>query len=199
MSQQVLQRPTLVLNRSWQPIHVSTVARALIMLYGGTIRVVDPRDYQTYSWSDWSELRPRDGEHAVRSASLCLRVPEVVVLATYDGMPGRTVPFSRRNIFRRDHHACQYCGAQPRVDELTIDHVIPRAQGGVSSWDNCVLACFECNRRKADRTPEQAHMRLRRMPKQPHWRPIYAWHSKPIKSWERFLGEAYWNVPLEDQ
>ncbi len=58
MSQRVLQRPTLVLNRNWQPIHVATVARAVIMLYSGTVRVVDPQDYQTYDWDDWSRLRP---------------------------------------------------------------------------------------------------------------------------------------------
>ena len=164
---QVLRRPTLVLNRNWQPIHVATVARALIMLYGGTVRVVDPQDYQTYDWSDWSRLRPQEDEHFVRTVSYRLRVPEVVVLASYDGIPGTTVPFSRRNIYKRDRYSCQYCGAQPDVEDLTIDHVIPRAQGGVSSWENCVLACYDCNRLKADRTPHQAKMRLRHTPQTP--------------------------------
>ena len=153
MSQSVLQRPTLVLNRNWQPIHVATVARAVIMLYTGTVRVVDPKDYQTYNWDDWSRLRPHAEEHCIHSVSYQLRVPEVVVLAHYDGMPGTTVPFSRRNIYKRDRYTCQYCGRQPAIEDLTIDHVIPRAQGGVSSWENCVLACFECNKHKADHTP----------------------------------------------
>jgi 5-methylcytosine-specific restriction endonuclease McrA len=198
MSQAVLQRPTLVLNRNWQPIHVATVARAVIMLYSGTVRVVDPKDYQTYNWDDWSRLRPREDEHCIRSIRWRLRVPEVVVLAHYDGLPGSTVPFSRRNIYKRDRYSCQYCGRQPAIEELTIDHVLPRAQGGTSSWENCVLACFECNKQKADRTPEQARMRLRHPPQRPVWRPLYSWHSKPIKSWARFLGEAYWNVTLMD-
>ena len=81
MSHGILQRPTLVLNRNWQPIHVATVARAVIMLYSGTVRVVDPQDYQTYDWEDWSRLHPADDEHCIRSVSHRLRVPEVVVLA----------------------------------------------------------------------------------------------------------------------
>ena len=90
-----------------------------------------------------------------------LRVPEVVALSGYDRTAGGPVTFSRRNIFKRDHYTCQYCGAQPGSEELTLDHVVPRSQGGVSSWENCVLACMACNKRKADRTPEQARMHLR--------------------------------------
>ena len=85
-----------------------------------------------------------------------LRVPEVITLTGYDRLPTRAVTFSRRNIFKRDRFQCQYCGVNPGGEELTIDHVVPRAQGGVSSWTNCVLACIDCNKRKADRTPQQA-------------------------------------------
>ena len=198
MSLRIVQRPTLVLNRNWQPIHIATVARAVIMLYSGTVRVVDPRDYQTYDWEDWSRQRPVDDEYCSRSVTRRLRVPEVVVLAHYDGVPGTSVPFSRRNIYKRDRYTCQYCGLQPAIEDLTIDHVVPRAQGGVSTWENCVLACFECNRSKADHTPAQAGMRLRHAPQRPVWRPFYSWHAKPVKSWARFLGEAYWNITLQN-
>ena len=64
----------------------------------------------------------------MRSVAMRLRVPEVVVLAHYDGLPGATVPFSRRNIYRRDRYTCQYCGSQPAMEELTIDHVRPRSR-----------------------------------------------------------------------
>ncbi|MFW6169163.1 MAG: HNH endonuclease [Planctomycetota bacterium] len=198
MSQRVLKRPTLVLNRNWQPIHVATVARAVVMLYSGTVRVVDPRDYQTYDWEDWSRLRPTEDEHCIRGVTRRFRVPEVVVLPHYSGLPGTTVPFSRRNLYKRDGYTCQYCGKRPAIEDLTIDHVIPRSQGGVSSWDNCVLACFRCNCRKADQSPKQARMRLRHPPQQPKWRALYSWHATPIKSWSRFLGEAYWNVTLQN-
>jgi 5-methylcytosine-specific restriction endonuclease McrA len=223
----ILQRPTLVLNRNWQPVPVAIVARALVMLWNESARVVDPSDYQTYTWEDWSKLRPAEDERFIRAVRFRLRVPEVITLTDFDRLPAATVSFSRRNIFKRDHYTCQYCGhqgwsqlgkdfrsgasidngspryqrnrppQQPGMEELTLDHVIPRAQSGGSQWDNCVLACLECNKRKADRTPEQAKMRLKRKPAQPGWNLQYAIHQQRIESWSRFVSEAYWNVELE--
>ena len=196
MVAKVLQRPTLVLNRNWQPVNVATVARALTLLFNETARVVDPTDYQLYTWADWSKLCPRDGERFVQGVRFRLRVPEVITLCGYDRLPTAAVTFSRRNVFKRDRFACQYCGDQPGSEELTLDHVVPRAQGGESRWDNCVLACVACNKRKADRTPEQAGMRLRQQPVQPTWRPLYAAHNVRIESWSKFISEAYWNAEL---
>jgi 5-methylcytosine-specific restriction endonuclease McrA len=131
------------------------------------------------------------------SVNLRLRVPEVIALTGYDRMPRRAVTFSRRNIFKRDRFQCQYCGVSPGCEELTIDHVTPRAQGGVSSWTNCVLACIDCNKRKADRTPKQAGMALASAPRRPAWKPAYADHRVRLASWSKFISEAYWNVELE--
>ena len=198
MSVSVLQRPTLVLNRSWQPVSVATVSRALIMLWNASALVVDPDDFRLYSWSDWSKLVPRDGEPFLQAVTFRMRVPEVLTLTKYDRPREAAVTFSRRNIFKRDHATCQYCGSRPGTSELTIDHVLPRSQGGASTWDNCVLACVACNARKANRTPEQAHMHLRRKPFRPAWRPYYAAHGARIESWSKFLSEAYWNVTLDE-
>ena len=192
----VLQRPTLVLNRNWQPVNVATVGRALLMLWNESARVVDPHDYQMYDWADWSRLTPQDDEPFIQAVRARVRVPEVVALAAYDRLPSAAVSFSRRNIFKRDHYTCQYCGVQPGGDELTIDHVVPRAQGGISSWTNCVLACVACNKRKADRTPAQAGFRLRKTPVRPAWKPLYAAPSMRIAGWDKFVSEAYWNVTL---
>ena len=197
MTAKILQRPTLVLNRNWQAVNVATVARALVLLWNESARVVDPADYQVYGWEDWAKLRPDDGDRFIRAVRFRLRVPEVIVLSAYDRLPAAAVTFSRRNIFKRDHYTCQYCGVQPGGEELTIDHVVPRAQGGDSRWDNCVLACLTCNSHKADRTPEQAHMRLRRTPVQPKWNPLYAAHELRIESWSKFVSEAYWNAELK--
>ena len=198
MTAKVLKRPTLVLNRNWQPVNVATVARALVLLWNETARVVDPADYQTYDWEDWSKLRPAEGERFVQAVRFRLRVPEVITLTEFDHLPNVAVTFSRRNIFKRDAYTCQYCGKQPGAEELTIDHVLPRAQGGESRWSNCVLACVSCNKYKANRTPEQAKMRLKRKPVQPFWNPLYAAHDLRIESWSKFLSEAYWSVELED-
>jgi 5-methylcytosine-specific restriction endonuclease McrA len=197
MVAKILERPTLVLNRNWQPVNVATVSRALVMLWNESARVVDPQDYQLYTWDDWSQMKPGEGELFIRTIRMRLRVPEVIALTEYDRLPAAVVSFSRRNIFKRDHFACQYCGVQPGSEDLTIDHVVPRAQGGTSTWENCVLACVACNKRKADRTPTQAGMRLHKQPARPNWKPVYASPDVRIASWSKFISEAYWNVALE--
>ena len=148
MTRNVLELPTLVLNRNWQPVHVTTVVRALVMLWNETAKAVEPDEYRLYDWAAWSELAPLNGSPCVRSAHRSFRVPEVICLAHYDRLPGSAVTFSRRNVAKRDHHTCQYCGAQPGAEAITIDHVVPRSQGGVSSWTNCVASCVGCNARR---------------------------------------------------
>ena len=197
MVAKILERPTLVLNRNWQPVNVATVERALTMLWNESARVVDPHDFRLYDWADWSQLCPSEGDLFIQAVRLRLRVPEVITLTGYDRLPTAAVAFSRRNVFKRDHYTCQYCGVQPGTEELSIDHVIPRAHGGTSTWENCVLACMACNKRKADRTPHQAGMKLRRPPSRPTWKPSYAAHRVRIASWAKFISEAYWNVELE--
>lgn len=183
----VLQQPTLVLNRQWQAIHITTVVRALIMLWNESARAIDPDEYVMYAWSDWMALEaPEDGP-AIRTTRGRLRLPEVIGLAHYDRLGSSAVTFSRRNVARRDHYTCQYCGVQPGVGRITVDHVIPRSQGGATTWTNCVAACLECNGRKADRTPEQARMRLRHPPIRPEWRPHFAAIDRRPASWDRFL------------
>lgn len=196
MVRNVLRRPTLVLNRNWQPVGVASVARALTKVFIGSARVVDPEDYQLYDWSDWAEQAPPEGEPAIQSQCLRLRVPEVIALVRYDRLPRISVSFNRRNLFTRDRYTCQYCGAQPGGEELTIDHVVPRSQGGETTWENCVLACVTCNHEKADRTPDQADKKLRREPERPMWRPMFEARSAPVASWSRFISEAYWSVNL---
>jgi 5-methylcytosine-specific restriction endonuclease McrA len=196
MSLQVLQRPTLVLNRSWQPVNVATVERALTLLWNETARVVDPHDYQMFTWEDWAQMTPKEGESFVQAVRSRIRAPEVIVLHDYDRVPSASVTFSRRNIFKRDHYVCQYCGDQLGGEDLTIDHILPRSRGGASSWENCVLACLACNKQKADRTPEEAKMKLRKPPVRPKWNPLFVAHNVRIESWAKFVSEAYWNVPL---
>jgi 5-methylcytosine-specific restriction endonuclease McrA len=193
-----LRRPTLVLNRNWQPVNIATVSRAITLVWNASARIVDPHDFQLYDWSDWSELEPGPDEPFIQAVSNRFRVPEVISLQRFDRLPSANVAFNRRNLFKRDGHACQYCGTRPEPDDLTIDHVVPRALGGVSSWTNCVLACVSCNHQKADRTPEMAHMKLRKKPVQPTWNPGYWRHTTRIDSWQKFISDAYWSTELED-
>lgn len=192
-----LEKPVLVMNRAWQPVQVVSVQRALIMLAKEAARVVNVEDYQLFTWEDWAKLRPADGEDRIKSLHCEFRVPEVIVLCEYSKLPKRGVVFSRRNVYRRDDFTCQLCGKRPGSEELTIDHVVPRAQGGVSSWTNCVLACTKCNATKRDRTPEQAGMKLKKQPTAPTWKPLYADSKVRLESWSKFISESYWAVPLE--
>src|SRR3954462_3302468 len=95
---EILSRPTLVLNRNWQPIHVTTVVRALVMLWNDAARVVEPEEYRLYTWDGGPLREPPPGAPCVRSARARLMVPEVVCLARFDRLPSTAVTFSRRNV-----------------------------------------------------------------------------------------------------
>lgn len=197
MTAATLDKPVLVLNKNWTPIHVTTVEEALISLFKGQSSVVEPSDYQTFSWKDWADLEPKDGDAFIQTTSLRVRVPEVIVLTSYDRLPATAVTFSRRNIFKRDHWVCQYCRKQLHESDATIDHVVPRAQGGISSWENCVLACITCNKKKADRSLKDSGMKLKAVPKKPAWTPFYATRTVKLDSWCKFISELYWNIELQ--
>lgn len=197
MVSSTLERPTLILNRNWQPVGVTSVARAVVKIWNETALIVDPADYQTYCWSDWANFCPNEDELSIQSSQSRFRVPEVITLLKYDRVPRNVVTFSRRNVFKRDRYTCQYCGCQPGSEELTIDHVVPRSHGGETTWENCVLACVNCNSRKAARTPSQARMKLLKEAVRPKWKPFYAMQSIRIDSWSRFISETYWNIELE--
>ncbi len=194
----MLNEQTLVLNRHWVPIGTTSVRTAICLLYRETARAVSPDDYSVHDWGSWARLRVADEEPCIRTVSLRLKIPEVVLLTRYDSFPKHRVTFSRRNIFRRDRYTCQYCGAKPPVDELSIDHVVPRSRGGITSWTNCALSCLRCNRRKGSRTADEAGMRLLQPPGEPAWTPCLTIPlGKRKTSWQQFISREYWNVELE--
>ena len=196
-----LDRTVLVLNRRWDPIQTTSVKDAIGLVAKGSAFVIDPATFDRHdliSWGEVSKAMKVVGDGLIRSQHLAIVPPEVVVLTEYEGRGERSVVFSRKNIFKRDRYTCQYCGKQPGPEELTIDHVIPRSRGGTSTWENCLLACVECNKRKADKTLEQAGMTPRKTPKKPSWKTLAQVHPKARReSWEQFLGRAYWEVELE--
>lgn len=197
----VLSTEVLVLNKSFLPIHITTVKRAFVLLYEGIAKVVD-NQFAIYDFNNWAELKAEYGDDVIGVVHKVIKVPRVIVLITYDRIPKKHVRFSRLNIFARDKNTCQYCGRIFPRNELNIDHVIPRSMGGLSTWENVVCSCFECNKRKGGRTPDQAGMKLIRKPKKPEWTPYAAFNFKHIiyKEWTPFLNivdASYWNVELE--
>jgi 5-methylcytosine-specific restriction endonuclease McrA len=194
----VLSQPTLVLNRSWAAIATTTARKAIGLVYTDAARAIRPETYETHGFESWADLSVPPGEPAIRTITVEIRVPEVIVLTHYAGMPTQKATFSRRNLYKRDRNTCQYCGARPGTSELSIDHVTPRSRGGRSLWENCVLACVRCNSKKAAHLPQEAGMHLLRTPVAPRWTPIMEIPVARVRqSWRRFVSDRYWEVPLE--
>jgi 5-methylcytosine-specific restriction endonuclease McrA len=169
-------------------------------IFTGRARAIEIDNFNLHNFESWSQLAALKDQPGIRTATLHLRVPEVVVLTNYDSTPDKHLAFSRSNIYKRDKYTCQYCSVRPGASELTIDHIMPRSRGGKSSWLNCVIACIVCNRKKADRTLAQSGMKLKRLPVKPEWSPrivLAKVRNIPV-SWERFVSDAYWNVELKD-
>jgi 5-methylcytosine-specific restriction endonuclease McrA len=196
----VLDTKVLILNRSYLPVHVTSVRRAFSLLYQGIARAVNEQ-YQTFDFSSWSDLSVSIHDESIGLVNRAIRVPRVILLVSYDRIPKRHVRFSRYNIYARDKSTCQYCGRRLPRYELNLDHVIPRSLGGTSTWENVVCSCHECNRRKGGRTPEDARMTLLHTPVRPKWTPFMqeTFNLARYKEWLPFLNTvdaSYWNTEL---
>ena len=145
--------PVLVINAAYEPALITTARRAFILLsktdaQGHPIAVIEAfTDVSIHSGGNRPHL-----------------IPSVIRLTRYRHVPRRARVISRRGILTRDRHTCMYCGVQKGGFELTLDHIQPKSRGGPSSWENLVAACHPCNHRKANRTPEEANMKLIRRP-----------------------------------
>ena len=196
-----IEKEVLVLNRHYCPLRIVTARRAFELLVAEKAVVIekavvlDPTSaFAEWTWADWSEVRPAEGEPFMAGVQAVYRIPTTVRLLTTERLPFGKVVFNRARLYQRDRYTCQYCGKQPGSTGLNLDHVIPVAQGGKRTWENIVAACIDCNTRKADRTPEQAGMKLRRQPKKP--RHTILKKDIRVKDWETFMGEAYWLTEL---
>ncbi|AKU96837.1 HNH endonuclease family protein [Labilithrix luteola] len=186
---EVLSKPVLVLNRVFQPVQLTTAKRAFVLLYGGSANALD-EDGEEYDFALWRTLPVRRSDDALPIIGSALRVPRVLHLHRYDRTPKVSVRLTRRNLMFRDQHQCQYCGKQPPLRELNIDHVLPRSRGGPDSWENLVTACRICNLRKGWKTPEEANMRLARRPFRPKWTmtaQLLLGSGTKYREWEPFL------------
>jgi len=207
-SNSALDASVLVLNKLFMAIHIISVRRAFCLLCKDLAEVVTLEDGQfaTYNFETWREVSEYRAQHFreeeddwVRTTTSEIQVPRVIRLLDYDRLPRQTVKFNRRNIFARDNNQCQYCGKKNPTSELSLDHVLPRSQGGLSTWENIVCACVSCNVKKGGRTPKEAGMHLIRKPEKPKRSPLLnlKMTHKKYQSWRTFLDNAYWNVELK--
>lgn len=202
-----LDSKVLVLNRAFVAVRVISARRAFVLLAREAAEVihVDGGSFQNYDFETWTELSvlqkefERERHDWVRTVRLEIAVPRIVRLLGYDRLPSQLVKLNRRNLFARDRNQCQYCGHHFPTSELSIDHVVPRTQGGGDSWENLVCACVKCNAKKGGRTPSQARMALIRQPVRPKRNPLVSLRlgSEKYASWKAFLDHAYWSVELK--
>lgn len=200
-----LNKPCLVLNKSWLPIGACTVRNALRLLVVDKVVIVDAETYETHSLENWLELPCINGDPSIITTHGKVKRPEVVRLKDFNRTPKRNVNFSKRNTYLRDNFYCQFCGKPLSMSEATIDHLMPRSRGGETSFYNCVTSCYPCNNKKDNRTAEQAGMKLRRMikkdgelvpefysrPTKPVWLPSFlSKFGRCPDSWDKFIKRA---------
>jgi 5-methylcytosine-specific restriction endonuclease McrA len=170
-----MENAVLVLNQNYEPLHICNARRALVLVLGGK-----------------AEVLQEDTDVHLHSTSHVYALPSVVRMMYLVRRPRPRVKLTRREVFLRDHYTCQYCGRV--THDLTIDHVLPKSRGGKHSWENLAAACKECNHRKGGRTPEEARMRLKRAPYEPHAGAYYAIQrrltERPRADWEPFIPGA---------
>jgi 5-methylcytosine-specific restriction endonuclease McrA len=176
-----LMEQTLLLNATYEPLKVVHWQKAMTLWCQGKVEVISVYDRE------------------IRSVSFRFKLPSVIRLLRYIKIKRNIdyVPFSRANIYARDDHACQYCGQAFPTAELTFDHVVPVAQGGRKDWENIVTCCIPCNRRKGGLTPEQAGMRLVRVPRRPDKAPAIRITIKQRHAPESWRDYFYWNIELD--
>jgi 5-methylcytosine-specific restriction endonuclease McrA len=202
----------LVLNKFYQAIRVINVKRAFSLLCKELAEVVHIEadaagrtQWQNLKFDDWRELSQLkyefepEGYEWIHTVRFQVAVPRIIRLLGYDKLPRQDVKFNRRNIYARDGSRCQYCGKKMPTTELSLDHVIPRSQGGRASWENIVCCCIKCNVKKGGRTPVQAHMHLITKPIKPKRSPVINIRlaDERYSSWKQFLDNAYWTVELK--
>ncbi len=206
-AQSALSANVLLLNRLYMAVRVVSARRALTLLYRELAEVVafDDGKYLAYDFDDWVEVSQAKQRFEpekydwVRTVRFQIAVPKIIRLLGYDKLPAAGVKLNRRNLFARDQNRCQYCGKRYPTSELSLDHVIPRSQGGLNTWENIVCACIRCNVKKGGRTPHQAGMKLIGLPVKPRRSPVLTIKLSDSKyaSWKQFLDFAYWNVELK--
>jgi len=169
-----MSKQVLVLNASYEPLSLVSVRRAIVLLLHEKAELVEAT------------------QQMLRSCSDAYPIPLVIRLVHYVRLPHRKVPATRAAVMLRDAYVCQYCGATPGRQNLTVDHVVPRSRGGSHDWDNLATACTRCNQRKGARTSEEADMALRRRPFEPSYVALVLL-SNPTATqrWEQMMGLLY--------
>jgi 5-methylcytosine-specific restriction endonuclease McrA len=192
MDNQLNRATVLVLNRNWQAIHVKSPAEALSMMYTDAatgLDIIGEDNMVPYRWKDWVTLPKDESSNYISTVRGEIKIPKVIVLCHFNKVPLKRPKFSLGAVWNRDEGICQYTGKKLSKNEGNVDHIIPRSRGGKTDWSNCVLTNKEINAKKANRTPEEAGLKLIKPPIIPKYMPstLYIKNKHKIKEWELFL------------
>jgi 5-methylcytosine-specific restriction endonuclease McrA len=167
-----MNRSVLVLNNTYEAIHICTLKRAIILVIKGVAVIEESLDT------------------GIHSATMVFRTPTVIRLIRYIWIPRKNVHLTRRNVVLRDKNICQYCGHEFKSEDLTIDHIVPRSMGGQTAWENVVACCKSCNNRKANRPLKDSGMRLIKKPEMPKkiiYLHIVRYLGRDIDNWKKYI------------
>lgn len=209
----VLSLQVLSLNKVYHPLGLISVKEAIESIFAERAEIIDQEEnggfssHSIESWMELSEFKRMLIEEGQLEDELWINwqepsflVPKVIRYLNYDKSYIKKVKFSRKNIILRDNHHCIYCNKKFPVEKLQLEHIIPKSRGGKTTWANTATACQKCNQKKADRTPEEAGMKLHWNPKAPKFlskKKIMV--SDPrYKFWEQFVSDLYWNTSLKE-
>jgi 5-methylcytosine-specific restriction endonuclease McrA len=194
-NQSGLNKPVLLLNRNYTALTTVRARRALTLTIRDSAEIlsIEGGDYTTYDFDSWKYLSQMQWETDISDyiwihcVSFKLMTPTIIRLTEYGKTPYRKIRLTKRNLYARDGHKCQYCGKNFPSSKLSLDHVVPKSQGGKTTWENSVCACIPCNARKDNKTPKQARMKLVKVPVEPNILPIFSSHMKNNPEWAPFI------------
>lgn len=162
----------LVLNATYEPVHICNVRRALIMIFKGLAVMEEPARF------------------ALRSIRTTFPAPSVIRLMHFVHIPYRKKLASKNNILIRDRYVCQYCGKPLKSHEITLDHIVPKSRGGESNWENLATCCPRCNVKKGSQLPEEAGLKLIKDPRNGssyHFLHLLRHYGSVDERWRKYL------------
>jgi 5-methylcytosine-specific restriction endonuclease McrA len=161
----------LLLNADYSPLHFISDIDAVILVFKGSAEIICRDDGKLSVWDDVF----------VTASNKNVVIPATLKLVRRVNKRWKAPRFRRKVLFNRDNWKCQYCAAQLNRDAVTIEHVMPSSRGGPTSWKNCVTACKPCNKKKANKTPDEANMKLLKTPAEPST--LHFWDAARSSVW----------------
>lgn len=163
----VIKLKVLKLGQSYLPLSIIDMKKAIKLVYLGKAEVI--KEYNKF----------------IKTPNNQFKIPAVIRLYNIFHRSKKLINFNRRNVYIRDRFVCQYCGNKFDEKDLTLDHIIPKSKGGLTTWENCVACCVNCNIKKKNKTLNEANMKLLELPIRPDWLPNISFKEIP-EEWKDF-------------